>query len=83
MPIATSRVDRIKPTGHAPQPTYDKPGGERPQEDSGIHTQPVTMAKIIAVIQVKGGANRSNISTIAAMRRWQSQAWCQQHIAAL
>jgi hypothetical protein len=41
------------------------------------------MTKIIGVIQVKGGANRSNISTNAAMRRWQSQAWCQQHIAAL
>jgi hypothetical protein len=41
------------------------------------------MAKISGVIQVKGGANRSDIDNIAAMRRWQSQAWCHQHIAAL
>jgi hypothetical protein len=39
--------------------------------------------KIIGVIQVKGGASRSYIPNIAAMHRWQSQAWCQQHIAAL
>ena len=40
-------------------------------------------AKTIGIIQVKGGAGLASIATIAAMRRWQSEARCQQHIPAL